>query len=152
MRRDYFTLTVRRPARDREGDDMPSLLVDFEGPVSELSERLEGEDDILEARSLDVSFRLLSDFESDDATGVLSVANRITGEFVLELNAEAEEVLSFVRSARAHEDDADDDPYRLVVRADGETLATYEKSTFLVYDADGGLVRQYSLIPSGVEL
>lgn len=151
MRRDYFTLTVRRP-EEADGDDVPALLVDFEGPVTELSSRLEGEEGPLQADSLDVNFRLLSALESEDATGVLSITNRITGEFILELNAAADDVLSFVQAARAHEDDGDDDPYRLVVRADGETLGTYEKSTFLVYDPDGGLLRQHSLIPSGVEL
>ncbi|MFB6172587.1 MAG: DUF5793 family protein [Haloarculaceae archaeon] len=150
MRRDYFTLTIRRP--DGEGSaGAPTLLVDFDGPVPDLEERLEGRDGPLDAGSLDVNFRLVSSIDADDAAGVLSVTNRITGEFVLELNAKADEVLSFVDAARTL-DDADDGHYRLVIRADGETLGTYEKSTFLVYDVDSGLIRQHSLIPSGVEL
>jgi len=146
MRRDYFTLEVA----NLEDAELPALRVDFAGPVDELAERLHDENGPLPAGAVDIGFRLLDPLDADGPEGVLSVTNRVTGEFVLELNADAEDVLAFVRDARAREED--DARYRLVVRNDGDELAAYEKSTFLVYEPDGELLRQHSLIPSGVEL
>jgi hypothetical protein len=85
---------------------------------------------------------------------VVSVTNRITGDFVLELNEDAEDVLRFVRAARRYGESTDDGDgrYRVEIRVDGEELVVYEKSTFLVYSSDGDLLRSHSLIPSGVEL
>jgi hypothetical protein len=144
MRRDYFSLDI-------DADDgLPTLRVTFDGPVAELTERLESEGSPRSADAVDVGFRLLSPVDAEDGTGVLGVANRVTGQFLLELNAEAEDVLEFVRTARARQ--GDDARYRLVVRGGGETLADWEKGTLLVYEPSGGLLREHSLIPSGVEL
>lgn len=144
MRRDYFSLDV-----DTD-DDLPTLRVTFEGPVPELTERLENDDGRLPADSVDVGFRLLAPLDADPDEGVLAVSNRVTGQFVLELNAALEDVLDFVRAARAGQDE--EARYRLVVRDDGETLVDWEKRTFLVYEPNGDLLREHSLIPSGVEL
>jgi hypothetical protein len=145
MRRDYFTLGVT----DLD-EGLPTLRVDLEGPVDEFADRLHDEDGPLPARAIDVGYRLLDPLEDDEAMGVLGVTNRVTGEFILELNAAAEDVLEFVRAARARQED--DARYRLRIVHDGDELAGYEKSTFLVYEPDGDLLRQHSLIPSGVEL
>lgn len=150
MRRDHFTLEVSPP--DADGDGMPALVVEFDGPSSDLLDRLEGSGGGPDEVAVDVAFRLLDDVDAADATGVLSVTDRVTGEFVLELNAPAREVTEFVRAARAAPDDGDADRYRLVLRGCGDELATLEKRTFLVYDVEGGLLRAHSLIPSGVEL
>lgn len=150
MRRDYFTLEVA-PSSAAEGGP-PSLVVTFEGPEGELRERLQGTGNGLSGDAVDVAFRLLGDVEDTDTRGVLSITDRITGEFLLELNAPAAEVTEFVRTVRTTREEGDDDQFRLVIEAAGGELATLEKRTFLVYDADGGLLRGHSLIPSGVEL
>jgi hypothetical protein len=154
MRRDYFTLDIREEDPPDEGrSPKPTARIDFEGPVDELTERLRTDDGTLDAEDIDIGYRLLTSMDDEDASGVLSVTIRLTGEFVLELNAEADTVLDLVRAARRHGTDTDDDDsYRLRIVVDGETTVDYEKSTFLVYDADGDLLRQHSLIPSGVEL
>lgn len=146
MRRDYFTLDIT----NLSDGGLPTLQVDFEGPVDELADRLHDEDGPLPARAIDVGFRLLDPIDADESAGVLGITNRVTGEFILELNADTADVLEFVRAARAR--DEDDARYQLRVVHDGEELASYEKSTFLVYEPDGDLLRQHSLIPSGVEL
>jgi len=83
--------------------------------------------------------------------GVVAVTNRFTGEFVLELNETAADVLPFVRAARETAD-GDDASYRIEIDIEGDHLVTYDKETFLVYDHEGNLLRSESLIPSGVEL
>lgn len=156
MRRDYFSLDVSgRGWLDEAAEpERPELVIDFEGPASLLQERITGGSaDLLEAAEIDVSFRFLTDIDEDEPEGVVSVSDRVTGEFVLELNADAERILEFVRAAREYEKRTeDDDLYRVVIRIEGEEVVTYAKSTFLLYNADGNLLRKHSLIPSGVEL
>ncbi|UIO98502.1 DUF5793 family protein [Halobaculum sp. CBA1158] len=157
MRRDHFELKVDNiDWVDDEGDpEKPTVSIDFHGPEDTLRERLTGTDDeLLSAGETDVAFRLRSDHERDpDAEGVVGVTNRITGDFVLELNERADDVLRFIRAAREYgRADDGDGSYRVDIELDGEPLVTYEKETFLVYDANGNLLRRESLIPSGVEL
>ncbi|MFC4990149.1 MULTISPECIES: DUF5793 family protein [Saliphagus] len=156
MRREHFTLEVSNVGWIDAGGEprKPTVSIDFTGPESMLRERLTGADgEPLEAGQTDVSLRLQGSLGTE-TTGVVSVTNRVTGDFVLELNEEAEDVLSFIRAARGYGETATDDDGRYVVEiaADGEAFATYDKRTFLVYDDEGNLLRQHSLIPSGVEL
>ena len=152
MRRDYVTLDLSNV--DQDGDHLPTAVLTYEGPTDLLEERLtDAVGDPLDGESVDVGFRFQSDRDADDAAGVLSLTDRVTGEFVVEVNADAETVRTLVDTARS-EDDPDDTEscYRILVRRDGETVASYEQRTLLVYDGEGSLLRQHSLIPSGVEL
>ncbi|WP_049986510.1 DUF5793 family protein [Halobellus rufus] len=156
MRRDYFELDVENVSWVDDGGDpkKPQVRIDFHGPNDVLERRLsDPTGGYLEASETDVAFRLQDPLEDPDAAGVVSVTNRITGDFVLELNESADDVLAFIRAAREYgRDAADEGRYRVEVRIDGEEAVVYEKQTFLVYDADGNLLRSHSLIPSGVEL
>ncbi|MFB6195867.1 MAG: DUF5793 family protein [Haloplanus sp.] len=157
MRRDHFELEAHDVDWVDTGDPPaePRVVIDFHGPKETLTDRLrDAEGDLLDAAETDVTFRLQDSLDDPDATGVVSVTDRITGEFLLELNAEAEDVLRFVRAAREYGQSTDGDggKYEVTLRIDGDTVATYSKSTFLVYDAEGSLLRSKSLIPSGVEL
>lgn len=157
MRRDYFELDVQNIDWVDDGGDpqKPLVHIDFRGPAELLRERLTGSDgELLSAGETDVAFRLQESVHDPTAAGVVGVTNRLTGDFVLELNEDAADVLQFIRAAREYGTvaDADDGRYRVELTLDGEPLVTYEKRTFLVYDADGSLLRDRSLIPSGVEL
>ena len=157
MRRDYFTLEVRNVdwvEEDAEAEK-PTVIIDFEGPSSTLRERLTGtEDELLDAGETDVAFRLQGPVDDDETTGVVSVTNRITGDFVLELNQDADDVLKFITAAREYGKATSDRDgrYHVEISINGEDLVEYDKSTFLVYNDEGNLLRQHSLIPSGVEL
>ena len=156
MRRDYFTLDVSNVDWVEDGGEpsKPTVSIDFEGPVATLEERLTGPDgEPLAAEETDVAFRYKDDVGADDATGVVSVTNRLTGDFVLELNEAADDVGTFIAAARRYgEQSGDDGEYCVDIALDGDAFVSYEKSTFLVYDNDGNLLRKHSLIPSGVEL
>ncbi|WP_459192484.1 DUF5793 family protein [Halosimplex sp. J119] len=150
MRRDYVTLDIRQA--DQSGDHLPTVVLSYDGPTDLLEERLtDSAGNPLDRERIDVAFRRQSD--GDDASGVFSLANRMTGEFIVEVNAGASTIQTLVDAAR-RDDDPDDAEgcYRVVVRRDGEEVASYEKRTLLVYDGEGSLLRQHSLIPSGVEL
>ena len=162
MRRDYFTLDVHDVDWVDEGGtpQQPLVRIDFHGPHDSLTERLSTADgDLLSAAETDVAFRLVDtlddgEHDSDEPSGVVGVTNRVTGDFNLELNEAAEDVFRYIKAAREYgrHADADDGRYRVEIRLDGDDLVVYEKQTFLVYDADGHLLRSESLIPSGVEL
>ena len=155
MRREHFTLDVTNiDWAETDGEPKkPSVSIDFTGPEAMLRERLTGPDgDVLEARETDAALRLQGPLE-DDTAGVVSVTNRITGEFILELNEDADDVLQFIQAARRYGETADDEgQYRVEITLDGDPFVSYDKRTFLVYDDEGSLLRQHSLIPSGVEL
>src|SRR6056297_473114 len=157
MRRDYFELDVSNVGwvDGSDSPEKPNVVIEFAGDADELRERLtDNTGALLGAEGTDAGFRLTDDVDDPDASGVVSVTNRITGDFVLELNVDAEDVLQFVRAARRYGESTDDGDgrYRVEIRVDDEELVVYEKTTFLVYSSDGDLLRGHSLIPSGVEL
>jgi hypothetical protein len=147
MRRDYFTLNVDGLTADESG--APAITVTYEGPTAELESRLQRGEESLGADEVDVAYRLQDPIDDPAPTGVLAIADRVTGEYILELNADADAILDVTDVV----DDTDGDGhYRLVITTDDAELAAHEKSTLLVYDADGNLRRNRSLIPSGVEI
>lgn len=156
MRRDYFTLNVSDVDWvENSGEPrQPSVVIEFHGPTEDLRERFEtGRGSLLAADETDVACRLQGDVSDEDAEGVVSVTNRVTGDFILELNEDADSILTFINAARKYgERKNGDGHYHVTIRIDDEELATYEKDTFLVYNDEGDLLRKHSLIPSGVEL
>ncbi|GAB7093693.1 DUF5793 family protein [Halolamina litorea] len=156
MRRDYFELDVTNVDWAEAGGApaQPLVEIEFSGPEEMLRERLSDADgDLLAGEDVDVAFRLQEPLAGEGpAPGVVSVTNRVTGEYVLELNETADDVLRFIDAAREFGENDEDGGYRAVLSVDGEELVSYEKGTFLVYDADGEFLREESLIPPGVEL
>ncbi len=156
MRRDYFELDVTNVDWAAEGGApaQPLVEIDFSGPGETLRERLSDTDgDLLAGEDVDVAFRLQDQLNGDEsAPGVVAVTNRVTGEYVLELNEQSEDVLGFIEAAKAYVDAEEEGGYRVIVSIDGDEMVEYEKETFLVYDADGEFLRERSLIPPGVEL
>lgn len=157
MRREHFDLDVRNLDWVESGGEpqQPVARIRFSGPTEDLAGRLYGPDDApLAGDEIDVAFRLRDPFEeTDEATGVVGVANRLTGDFLFETNEDAADVLRFIHAAREYgrATNTADGRYRIELSLDGETII-YEKTTFLVYDEEGDLLRSQSLIPSGVEL
>jgi hypothetical protein len=149
MRRDYFTLDADGIKADESGP--PVITITYEGPTSELESRLRREGSLLDSDDIDVAYRLQDRLDDADPAGVVALSDRLTGEYVLELNTQADAILG-VTDALGNDVDGDGH-YRIVIRTDEDTrLAAYEKSTLLVYDAEGDLLRDRSLIPSGVEI
>jgi hypothetical protein len=140
MRRDHFTV-VAEPARDP-----PAVAVTFDGPAGTLTERL-ADDGVPAAEDVDVVLRLQGPVDDPETVGVLSLTRRLTGEYLLEANADAEELLGVVSAARDAEN-----TYAVRIERPADETVVYEKETLLVYDEEGSLLRQHSLIPSGVEL
>ncbi|MFW6448774.1 MAG: DUF5793 family protein [Halobacteriota archaeon] len=156
MRRDYFDLAVTEAEWvDSDGSPaMPRLVITYDGPRDTLRSVFELDEEPRGADTIDVAFRLRDSIDATDAEGVLSVADRLTGDFLIEVNTGVDPVLTFLRAARRYcEAEADaEGRYALEIRPGEGSSMVFEKGTFLVYNADGSLLRQHSLIPSGVEL
>ncbi|MFB6074214.1 MAG: DUF5793 family protein [Haloarculaceae archaeon] len=151
MRRDYFDVTVRT-ADSTSTDAAPEIVVAFDGPTETIAERLDEPDaGGLEGDQIDVTVRLQTPLDgADDPEGVLSVTDRVTGQFIIEANLDAASVEALVETARERPDDQTDYAVRITDAAGASRV--YEKRTLLVYDVDGSLRRSSSLIPGGVEL
>jgi len=93
MRRDYFELTVEGVDDDTHRPVTPLVRIDFHGPDGLLRDRL-GDRRYPPADDVDVAFRLREPLSTaDDSEGVVGVTNRYTGDFILELNETATDVL-----------------------------------------------------------
>mgnify|MGYP000303695803 CR=1 FL=1 len=170
MKREQFTVAVR------EETGPPSLDIAFDGPAEALSEQFgQGAGETVEEGDVDAAFRLVDRAETDEQWGVFSLTHRLTGSYLLEVNVQAAALSALVATARD-----DDGTYRVrIARNDGESatgeaagndaddedlttgdanaVATedpivYDLEALLVYDGNGDLLRERSLIPSGVEL
>lgn len=156
MRRQEFSLDVTNIDWVEEEDappELPTVTIEFTGEAA-LEDRLtDPQGELLAADEIDVAFRLQGDVDDEEATGVVAVTDRLTGDFVLELNEEAADVLRFIRAAREYGRSVDADKrYRVHIYRDDDHVVTYEKDTFLVYNTEGDLLRRHSLIPSGIEI
>lgn len=135
--------------------ERPKLTVTYTGEGDRVRDQLESpQKGMLDADEIDVSFRLVEDSDEADAPGVLAVAGRLTGEFVLEAHADADHLHRFVQAARRYGETeaAEGGLYELVVRTSETTIVRYPKEILLVYNNTGDLLRDWSLIPGGVEL
>ncbi|MFB6142007.1 MAG: DUF5793 family protein [Halorientalis sp.] len=145
MKRDYFTLEL---ADVDDAENQPAIHITYEGPDGL------GADDVTTDGGVDVAFRYRTPVDDPEASGVFGVTDRLTGDFILEVNADANTVERLVSAARDYGETAPDADgwYRVVLAEDGETFFETAKRTLLVYDEGGDLRRKHSLIPSGVEL
>lgn len=149
MRRDYFTLDVTTGEETK-----PRITVNFDGPAESFEGRLADETGVaLDAEQLDVAYRLHGDSMTAGESGVLSVTNRITGDFILECNAGAGTIVRLVNAARENNGNATDSGrYHFSVTINDRKAYSCDRNIFLIYNTEGDLLRQHSLIPSGVEL
>jgi len=139
MRREEFTTHV-------DTDASPRLIVSFAGTPNVLRGRLAEGTTAPDASDLDVSYRRTP---SDDP-GVLSVAHRLTGEFAFEAPLESSDLHSLVDATSRREEG--DRRYQLRIEPGDGDPVVFETDALLVYDGDGNLDREHSLIPGGVEL
>lgn len=156
MRRDNFRLEVSNVAWLEEGDEpqQPTLTIHASVDEAALRDHVAGSSDgPLFTDDVDLTYRFRGAADDAGVDGVVAIADRVTGEFHLEINAKGADVRRFVAAARRYaERTGETARYRVEVRIGEDSVADIEKRTLLVYSSDGELLRQHSLIPSGVEI
>ena len=118
MRRDYFDADVRNVDDEQA---LPVVAISFDGPSGVLSERLATDDGTLDGSEIDVTYRRRASSDDRGPAGVLSMANRFTGEFVLEVNVDPAVDDALVTSAKRA--DGDETSYRVRL-TDGDGKST----------------------------
>lgn len=156
MRREQFSLAVTDASwvETDEQPRLPTLTIRYDGRPASLRSRLADDEGQAPGDSdADLSVRLQRRSDDGEAEAVVGLTHRLTGDYVLEASTDPEQILQFSRAARRYGETTDAGPkFRLRIVAGGSELAVFEKDTLLVYGPDGELLRQHSLIPSGVEL
>lgn len=155
MRHEQHTLELLNVHDVGEDDSpLPEITIRYTGAHPNLRDRLTGDgDDPIDQHDIDISFRFQDTPDDPDAAGVIGITNRVTGDYIAEVNLDASDMLAFVTAARRHSERHEDTArYRVTITIDDEPATTYEKRTLLVYSEEGELLRQDSLIPSGVEI
>lgn len=142
MMREQFSITTVTLDEGGASTEVPTVGIQFEGSPDVLRDRLEDDEgSIIDESDIDVGFR-----KQNQNAGVLSVAERLSGMFVLESNADVSDIDSIVEAA-----ESSDERYQIEITA-GDEQWTFEKGTLLVYDKNGQLLKSSSLIPGSVEL
>jgi hypothetical protein len=147
MRRDNFTVSVELPDADM---DSPTIAIEYTGPTETLTSQLtDAAGQMYPPDQIETAYRLQGPLDENDVTGVFGLTHRVTGEYLLEANVEPQTIFDLVASAR----DADDGgSYTVRIERTDDDPIEHELESLFVYDSDGNLLRQRSLIPSGVEL
>ncbi len=155
MRRQAFTVAMRHvePGQGAKTAPLPTLRLRYDGAGSDLRSALEGANGThLSETDIDVSLRLKGAFE-ERPDGVLSVSERLTGDFVCECNVDARDVFEFLSATKRRAATVDGPAkYRIQFVAEGTPIRTYEMDTFLVYTQSGTLQESESLLPNGAQL
>jgi len=155
MERSQFTVRIaasESPTND-SGIDQPTLCLEFDGTADRLYEHLSSRlRDDLSGDEVDVSFRTVATTDQTD-TGMVTLSDRITGAYILEVKMPTETVIEFVQDVRTYAGESGQDPrYTVQIRAEEKTITTFEQELLLVYDSDGTLRRHASLIPNDTEV
>ncbi|WEL17927.1 MULTISPECIES: DUF5793 family protein [unclassified Halorhabdus] len=142
MKREHFSLTAIPAGGSPDAPDVPTLRIEYSGVAGLLREKLTDDGgSTLEDEDVDVAFR-----KREGQRGVLSIAERLTGAFICELDTEVANVTDIVDAAETN-----DGRYRIEIVIDDDSVR-FEKETLLVYDVTGELLRSCSLNPGSVEL
>ena len=156
MRREQFSLAVSDVAWvDANAQPrLPTVTISYAGEPAKLRQGLlKVTEEAPNGADADLAVRLQRSADSGKAEAIVSLTHRLTGDYILELAAEPETVLTFTRAARRYGQVTEDGSrYRARIVAGDNELAAFEKGTLLIYGPDGELLRQHSLIPGGVEL
>lgn len=155
MRRDKLSVElVNAHCPERSEPRPPRFVVRFDGPEAELASQFHNPGgSVYTPEQLDVSFREQPPSNGPPSTGVFSVSDRLTGEFLFEVNASTGLIGAFSDAVRRYAETIDAPPqYEVALWAAGTERAVFTKDTFLVFQQDGTLLRHHSVIPTSIEL
>lgn len=156
MRHTDLTVDVTRTAwlDTDQAPRQPCLTIQYDGPTASLKDAFRHPDETgYTPDQLDIFYRQQSSPHAADTGGTVSITDRITGDYLLEVSAASDLVDRLVYAARTYADSVGTrSQYVVALRTADQSIASFEKQTLLVYDADGVLLRECSLIPNSVEI
>jgi hypothetical protein len=134
--------------------EQPCININYGGPINHLEDQLQQPDGRRYTSSdFDVNYRFQETKHPESTGGVLSITDRISGEYILEADAYTDRIGTFIHAVNRYADVTGHTPqYRIVIQASENQVASFEKNGFLVYSSEGQLLRDRSLIPDSVEI
>lgn len=148
-----LTLTNVDWLQDESVPCLPCLQVQIDIPEEMSIERLRGPDgEYYESDDVDVFYRH-QPVEPPVESGVLSLADRLTGEYILEIPASPHLIEKAVYAVQEYGTHQEVNPqFETKIQIGDRQLASFSKETLLIYAIDDELLRDRSLIPSGIEI
>lgn len=131
----------------------PVLHLRFSGHSNELMAQLPNTGTGNEyPEDIDVAFQLQAPPDDSDASGDLTVSDRLTGEYIIEFEVAAKRVFEFVRSVHEYADVTGNEvSYIVSLDAEDGTAMEFQNQVLIVRTTDGELYRTLSLIPTWVD-
>lgn len=132
---------------------IPCLHSQFGGSEEKLADRFRAPDGgHYTPDEIDIFYRHQST-EPPVESGVLGLADRLTGEYILEMTTSPQLIEKLIYAVKQYGKRTDTTPqYQIDLRTETDQLATLKNDTLLVYGTDEPLLRRQSLIPSGIEI
>ena len=103
--------------------------------------------------NLEVFYRQQSSEHAASAAGVLSIADGVTGEYLLEQPMSPQRINQFVHAVGQYAEQTDNDSKYTVSFVEADTqLRAYTQDSLLIYSSEGELIPERSLIPTQAEV
>lgn len=138
---------------DEQQVQEPCLHIQFNEPEPELIARFcNPEQTIYIPSDIDVFYRQQST-DPPVESGVLGVAERQTGDYILETTTSPSIIEKLVYAVRRYSEKTESEKrYQCRVWAETHHVVTFESDTLLIYGTDGSVLRHQSLIPRNIEI
>lgn len=148
-----LTLTNVDWLQNESAPRMPCLEMQIDGPKEMVVKRLQAPDeDPYEPQNIDVFYRHQA-VEPPVESGVLSLADRLTGAYILEIPTSPHLIEKLVYAVQQYGKRREASPqFEMKIQIEDRQLASFSKDTLLIYGTDDVLLRERSLIPSGIEI
>lgn len=154
---DRYTCTVQMKHAnwdiESEPAIQPHLIVKTDAKLADLQDALFlGSDDNVIPKDIDVSCRVINkEVETDDSfDGRLSITNRVTGEYILEGTVAFQDMKDFAVRAKEYGQRTETIPYAVELQCADEETRQLPQRVFLMYNAEGDVIRELSVIPQDV--
>lgn len=137
-----------------EAPKQPRFTIRYDGPVDGIIDGFWPPHRLgYSPGDLDVFFRYQDSDSPVINSVVVSVCDRLTGDYLLEIKTSAKFIQKFAHAMRRYADSIDETiSYSVEIWSGAGLRSVFEKETFLVYRPNGTLLRHQSVIPTGVEL
>ena len=135
-------------AHSKGSPKVPALVVIFEGRSLACIDRLrEFSVDESLPEQLDVLFRV--NLEDPDIPGVLGIGNRLTGDYLLEIEVDRTRIFRFVDVVHRYADETGRGvQYDLWISSGDGLVMDYALQVLQVYSYDGDIIRNRSILPT----
>lgn len=147
------TTNLDQAATATDRSIQPAITIPINISSDELEPHLYGGDEKpLTNTEIDVTYRYQTSEDKIQGAGVLAVTDNITGEFIVEANAHPALIEEVVERSKEYAHTTGGDAFRIRLSCNDGTTHEYAKDVLLVFNREGTLLRDKSLIPNNIHI